>query len=180
MNPQGKDTEPVVLIRSSLGRKRWLSRLRRGLAAVPCAALVAASAPLAAQPAPPAPLGFGGPSRHHVPVRPGGLALPQLPVPSPPGALGRTRCLPVEDVTAAQLHGDRTLLLSMRDGRRWQMILAETCPALAFYQGFYFRQSVAGQICASRDAISARSGGECGIAAILPAGRDPRKPPSVP
>jgi len=39
----------------------------------------------------------------------------------------------------------------------------EACPALDFYSGFYLRPSADGQVCADRDTVHARSGGQCGI-----------------
>ena len=64
--------------------------------------------------------------------------------------------------------GDRAIELTLKGGQRWRMHLAQDCPALSFYQGFYYQQQQAGLLCAGRDAIGARSGGECGIAAIVP------------
>lgn len=90
--------------------------------------------------------------------------------PSPPKA-GRKRCIGVNAVAGAQLFGDRAIELTMRDGRRFRMFFARECQALSFYQGFYYRRSKAGQICAGRDVIGARSGGECPIASILPVRR---------
>ncbi len=54
------------------------------------------------------------------------------------------------------------------------MAFARDCPALSFYQGFYYRRSQQGALCAGRDVIVARSGGECPIASIValsPVGR---------
>lgn len=90
--------------------------------------------------------------------------------PSPPRA-GRNRCIGVNNVAAAQLFGDRAIELTMRDGKRFRMFFARECQALSFYQGFYYRRMKAGQLCAGRDVIGARSGGECPIASILPVRR---------
>ena len=100
-------------------------------------------------------------------VKPGG---PVDMRPSPPKA-GRTRCIGVNAVAGAQLFGDRAIELTMRDGHRFRMFFARECQALSFYQGFYYRRGKAGQICAGRDVIGARSGGECSIASILPVRR---------
>lgn len=102
--------------------------------------------------------------------------LPGGPVdmrPFPPRA-GRKRCIGVNAVAGAQMFGDSAVELTMRDGRRFRMFLARECPALSFYQGFYYRRLTAGQLCAGRDVIGARSGGECRIAAIIPVRRFPR------
>jgi hypothetical protein len=106
-----------------------------------------------------------------MPVRPGGGTARRTPIPR----RGANQCVPLTNVAAAQLFGDRAIELTMKGGRRWRMILAEECPGLSFYQGFYYQPKRAGQLCAGRDAIGARSGGECGIAAIVPVGRPIRK-----
>lgn len=113
---------------------------------------------------PPEPQTFSGQTWRRVPVRPGVGEL--LGWPTPPSA-GRNRCIPVNTVAGAQLYGDRAIELTMRGGRRWRLHLAQECPALSFYQGFYYQQKHTGQLCAGRDAIGARSGGECAIAAIV-------------
>ncbi len=85
---------------------------------------------------------------------------------SPPRE-GRHRCIGVDNVAGAQLFGDRAIELSMKNGQRYRLFLARECPALSFYQGFYYRRHKAGQLCAGRDVIGARSGGECPIASII-------------
>lgn len=132
------------------------------------AALALAATADAAQPrrpAPPEPQSFDGQAWRRVPVRPGGDMLPARP--APPRA-GRNRCIATSSIAGAQLYGDRILELTMRGGKRWRLHLAQLCPGLSFYQGFYYQQKQAGQLCAGRDAIGARSGGECEIASIMP------------
>lgn len=87
--------------------------------------------------------------------------------PTPPKA-GRDRCIGVDNVVGAQLFGDSAIELTMRNGRRYRMFFSKECQALSFYQGFYYRRVKAGQLCAGRDVIGARSGGECPIASIIP------------
>ena len=113
----------------------------------------------------PEPQSFGGQGWRRVPVRPGGEAGSR---PAPPRA-GRQRCISIDGIAGAQIYGDRAIELTMRGNQRWRLHLAQECPALSFYQGFYYQQKRAGQLCAGRDAIGARSGGECAIAAIVPA-----------
>lgn len=98
-----------------------------------------------------------------MPVAPGS---PVTTRPFPPKA-GRRRCISVDGLAGAQLFGDRAVELSMRTGKRYRLFLARECPALSFYQGFYYRRQRAGQLCAGRDVIGARSGGECEIASII-------------
>lgn len=98
-----------------------------------------------------------------MPVAPG---KPVTTRPFPPHA-GRNRCVSVENLAGAQLFGDRAIELSMKNGQHYRVFLAQECPALSFYQGFYYRRQRAGQLCAGRDVVGARSGGECPIASII-------------
>lgn len=98
-----------------------------------------------------------------VPIAPG---TPVTTRPFPPKE-GRKRCISVDGLAGAQLFGDRAIELSMRNGQRYRLFLARECPALSFYQGFYYRRQRAGQLCAGRDVVGARSGGECPIASII-------------
>lgn len=116
-------------------------------------------------PLPPAePQSFDGQAWRRVPVRPGGTAQSRPALPR----AGRNRCISINGIGAAQIYGDSAIELTMRGGVRWRLLLAQECPGLSFYQGFYYQQKQAGQLCAGRDAIGARSGGECAIAAIVP------------
>lgn len=83
----------------------------------------------------------------------------------------KTRCIGVDHVAGAVVFGDRAVELSMTGGVHWRMTFAQACPALSFYQGFYYRRAVAGQLCAGRDAVIARSGGECPIDTIVKVAR---------
>ena len=98
-----------------------------------------------------------------MPIAPG---TPVTTRPFPPRA-GRDRCISVNGLAGAQLFGDRAIELSMKTGQRYRLFLARECPALSFYQGFYYRRERAGKLCAGRDVIGARSGGECPIASII-------------
>jgi hypothetical protein len=135
-------------------------------------AVLALAGPAAAQrePAqrnPPPPKSFEGQAWRRMPVRPGG---PPTRVTPSTAASRRAahQCIPINTLAGAQLLGDRTIEVTLKGGVRWRMLLAEDCPALSFYQGFYYQPARAGQLCAGRDAVGARSGGECGIAAIVP------------
>ena len=94
--------------------------------------------------------------------------LAALPVarPTPPAA-GRATCVDVRRVAGAQVFGDAAVELTVQGGARWRMYFAQSCPALSFYDGFYYRRAEQGRLCAGRDAIIARSGGECAIASIM-------------
>ena len=78
----------------------------------------------------------------------------------------RTRCIGVDHVAGAVVFGDRAVELTMANHSRWRMTFDAACPALGFYQGFYYRRAVAGHLCASRDAVISRAGGTCTIASI--------------
>ncbi len=88
-----------------------------------------------------------------------------------PPRTGRNRCINVNSVAGAQLFGDFAIELTMRNGQRYRMFFARECPALSFYQGFYYRRQRTGQLCAGRDVVGSRAGGECAIASILPVRR---------
>jgi hypothetical protein len=124
-------------------------------------AVAAVSTEVAAQPARPDTSGAAEWKR--MPVAPG---TPVTTRPFPPRD-GRNRCVSVENLAGAQLFGDRAIELSMKNGQRYRLFLAQECPALSFYQGFYYRRQRAGQLCAGRDVVGARSGGECPIASII-------------
>lgn len=89
------------------------------------------------------------------------------PRPEPPLA-GRSRCVAMNGVAGAVVFGDHAVELSMKNGAHWRLYFAQQCPTLSFYAGFYYRRAEAGQLCAGRDAIISRSGGECTIASIVP------------
>ena len=143
-----------------------------GLAAGAVAACsLAWSAPLAAAPAPaPAPtvsVQIYSETIVRVPAAPANVS-PARPRPAPPKA-GRKRCINVEHVAGAIVYGDQAVEMTLSNGQRWRMYLAQGCPTLSFYQGFYYRRAQAGKLCAGRDAVIARSGGECSIVSIMPA-----------
>ncbi|MFZ4689514.1 MAG: hypothetical protein ACOYLS_09765 [Polymorphobacter sp.] len=139
------------------------------LAAPPRPALAAPPRPAPAAPptAPPVNADSLGGPWGRMQVTPGG---PVDMRPFPPRA-GRNRCIGVNTIAGAQMFGDRAIELTMRNGSRYRLFFARECPALSFYQGFYYRRLKAGQLCAGRDVIGARSGGECPIASIIPVRR---------
>lgn len=95
--------------------------------------------------------------------------------PDPSGKGAKRACVPVDAIAGAIVTSDRTVELRLRGGERWRMSFAEDCPALAYYQGFYYKRTQAGYLCAGRDAVMARSGGECPIKALVRTKRAPRK-----
>ncbi len=73
-------------------------------------------------------------------------------------------CLPARAIAGAQLIAPDRVDFVLTGGQRIRAKLETSCPALDFYNGFYLRpDSEDGMVCAGRDAIHARSGGECQI-----------------
>ncbi|HTG37195.1 hypothetical protein [Sphingomonas sp.] len=76
---------------------------------------------------------------------------------------GGDQCVPVTSLAAASVTRPDAVDLVLSGGRRMRARLGEDCPALNFQSGFYLRPPADGQICARRDLIRSRSGGECRI-----------------
>jgi hypothetical protein len=53
--------------------------------------------------------------------------------------------------------------LVMRDNSRIRARLGQRCAGLDYYRGFYVNANTDGQLCAERDVIRSRMGGECEI-----------------
>lgn len=112
-------------------------------------------------------LGFGKKKVERVPVVPAPPVLQREPRPEPPLA-GRDKCVDISRVAAAQVFGDTSVELTLQGGARWRMYFAQGCPTLDFYRGFYYRRAEQGRLCAGRDAVIMRAGGECAIVSIVP------------
>jgi hypothetical protein len=72
------------------------------------------------------------------------------------------KCIPASVLAGAQISNYGVDLL-LKGGRRVRAKLADDCPPLDYYSGFYIRQGLDGQVCADRDSIRVRSGGSCEI-----------------
>ena len=82
------------------------------------------------------------------------------------------RCLPVESLAAVTINRTDSVDLLLNSGGRVRARLADDCAALDFYGGLYIKPSSDGRMCASRDVIRSRSGGQCRIStfrALVPA-----------
>lgn len=77
-------------------------------------------------------------------------------------------CIESDRIAGAIVTSDRSIDLVLAGGERWRMGFKADCPALSYYQGFYYRQTQAGRMCAGRDAVLARSGAECPIGSLAP------------
>ncbi len=73
------------------------------------------------------------------------------------------KCMPLEGIAGAILVDSTKVDFILPGGPRIRAELEASCPALDYYSGFYLKPGEDGMICADRDAIHARSGGECEI-----------------
>jgi len=94
-----------------------------------------------------------------VPVRPSAPA-PQIVWQEKKGP----RCIAMKDLAAAAITQSASVDLVLRGGGgRVRAQLESACPALEYYSGFYIAPTEDGMVCADRDAIHTRAGGECQI-----------------
>jgi hypothetical protein len=97
------------------------------------------------------------------------IRVPARPVPGPPPPVIEwkeekgPKCVSMGSIAGAGLVGQNSVDFILRDRSRVRAKLEKSCPALDYYYGFYIRPSDDGQICADRDAIRSRMGGECEI-----------------
>ena len=73
------------------------------------------------------------------------------------------RCIPARNLLRAARLGQESVDLIFRDNSRMRARLERRCPALDYYRGFYINATEDGMICADRDSIHSRAGGECQI-----------------
>ena len=73
------------------------------------------------------------------------------------------KCLAMRSIAGATLLGQNSVDLILRDKSRVRAKMEKSCPALDYYHGFYIRPNADGQICADRDSVRSRMGGECEI-----------------
>lgn len=76
---------------------------------------------------------------------------------------GSDKCVNVDDIAGAIVNSPDALDLILRGGERRRLKFREECQALSFYRGFYLRPGADRKLCAKRDVIHPRSGGECEI-----------------
>ena len=104
--------------------------------------------------------------REHILIR-----VPVRPGPTPEAATAPVewkesrgpKCVPMRSIAGAGLVGPNSVDLILRDRSRVRAKLEKSCPALDYYYGFYMRVPEDGQICADRDAVRSRMGGQCEI-----------------
>jgi hypothetical protein len=73
------------------------------------------------------------------------------------------RCIAWARIAGAGLLGQNSVDLIFRDATRVRARLERRCPALDYYRGFYLPATPDGLICADRESIRSRTGGECRI-----------------
>lgn len=73
------------------------------------------------------------------------------------------RCVAAGRVVGATRLAQNGFDLILRDNSRIRARLQRRCPALDYYRGFYINATEDGRICAERDSIRSRAGGECQI-----------------
>ena len=109
-----------------------------------------------------------------VPVRLREVAPPKAPQVEWEESRG-PKCVPAKSIVGASLLSQNSVDLLLRDSSRIRARLENACPALDYYYGFYIDPNADGQICADRDVIRSRMGGQCEIEAfrrLRPAPRD--------
>ena len=73
------------------------------------------------------------------------------------------RCVAAQRLVGATSLRPDSVDLILRDNSRIRARLQRRCPALDYYRGFYINATEDGRICAERDSIRSRAGGECQI-----------------
>ena len=73
------------------------------------------------------------------------------------------RCVPMASVGGAAVIERDSVDLMLKGGQRVRARFESSCPALDYYSGFYIVPSADARICADRDSIHTRAGGECQI-----------------
>lgn len=73
------------------------------------------------------------------------------------------KCVPVQNLAAASIATTDSVDLLLNGGKRLRARFGNDCRALDFYSGFYVKLNDDGKMCADRDSIRSRSGGECRI-----------------
>jgi hypothetical protein len=72
------------------------------------------------------------------------------------------RCLDADRIAGAMLSGRSSIDFVLRDRRRYRAYMDSECPAIDFYGGFYLQPDDE-RICAKREYIRSRVGGDCRI-----------------
>lgn len=79
---------------------------------------------------------------------------------------GGPDCVTMKLLVGASIVSADHVDLFLRTGERLRAKLERNCPAIDFYTGFYLKPTKDGQLCADRDMVRTRSGGQCEITAF--------------
>ena len=91
-------------------------------------------------------------------------AAPDQPPPQPAFKEHKgPKCIDAATIGGAAVTAPDSVDFILRGGKRVRAKLEDECPALDYYSGFYFRAPADGKLCADRDSIHTRSGGDCQI-----------------
>lgn len=97
------------------------------------------------------------------------IRVPVVPMNAPPSRPMRLvekkgpKCVGAGNLAGAAVAGPGLVDLYLRGGARMRAQLDRQCDAVDLRFGFYIRPNPDGQICADRDSIHARTGGQCDI-----------------
>lgn len=73
------------------------------------------------------------------------------------------KCIAAGDILAAAVVAKSSVDLVLRGGYRMRARFSANCPGLDYYSGFYIVPASDGKLCADRDVVRDRAGGECEI-----------------
>jgi len=76
------------------------------------------------------------------------------------------RCLDMDDMAGAAVIAPGSVDFVLRSGRRMRARFGASCPGLDYYSGFYIAPTRDAKLCAGRDAVRDRAGGECPVERI--------------
>jgi hypothetical protein len=87
------------------------------------------------------------------------------PPPAPPRFKEKRgpRCIDAAAIGGAAVSTPDSVDFILKGGQRVRAHLESECPALDYYSGFYVRPPQDGRICADRDSVHTRSGGDCQV-----------------
>ena len=73
------------------------------------------------------------------------------------------KCLALSGLGGFAVRAPQVVDLYMRGGQRVRTRLEKQCTGVDLGYGFYLKPTADGHVCSNRDAIHARTGGQCGI-----------------
>ncbi len=97
------------------------------------------------------------------------IRIPTVSAPPPPERRMRwkerkgPKCVQIGALAGAVVTGPESVDIFLRGGDRMRVQLDRQCEGVDLGYGFYIRPTPDGRMCADRDTIHARTGGQCGI-----------------